>query len=260
MCRVVIAALLSAQVLLVGCRTPEVRPFRYNAVRLTDDEAAQRIVMIDSHYGPPRTVTRVSQSLTICLGSLGPSTVDDVLWRASRSCAWLAQYAHEDHRTAYAQKGVATGREAVRENPDGVEGAYFLALNLGILSQLYSSPGHVDEMHLLLKRCIELDESFDYAAPHRFLGMLYESTEGQPGVHIGTLDDALRHLRRACDLAPNYPRNHLLLAQALIEDDQIEAAREHLREVMRLPPPPGEESAAVAWRQQAETLLRRPGL
>jgi tetratricopeptide (TPR) repeat protein len=76
-------------------------------------------------------------------------------------------------------------------------------------------------------------------------------------VTTGTLDDALRHLERACELAPDYGHNHLALAKALLEDDQYDAAKTHLQKVIDLPNPDGDETERAKWVHEAQGLIRQ---
>ena len=176
----------------------------------------------------------------------------------ARAAAWLAEHFPDwNDRVDIAKTGVSIGRESVRLPVDMAEPYFYCALNLGVLSRLYSTKDLVAEMIDLCKKAIELDETSDYAGPHRFLGILYYETEGYPLVTTGTLDDALRHLERACELAPDYGHNHLALAKALLEDDQYDEAKTHLQKVIELPNPDGDEAERASWVREAQGLIRQ---
>ena len=240
-----------------SCGGPEIKHFDYKEVSLSPRQIESRITNIDKLYTPPRTLAKVEQCFFLCLGSISRTSRDRVLWRAARATAWLAEnLPDEEFRRELSIKGVAIGRESIRKPVDSVEPYFFCALNLGVLSQLFSTRQHMAEMIKLCKKALELDETFDYAGPHRFLGILYYETEGHLLVDTGTLEDALRHLERACEIAPDYGHNHLALALALIEDDQYDRAHEHLDKVFTLEHPEGDETEREKWVQEARKLYR----
>ena len=62
-------------------------------------------------------------------------------------------------------------------------------------------------------RARELDERYDWAGPDRNLGLLYRDA---PAIgSVGSRSKARRHLKRAVELAPQYPENRLNLARGL---------------------------------------------
>jgi tetratricopeptide (TPR) repeat protein len=244
--------------LIGGCRAPEVKIFNYREVSLSPSEIKSRIKSIDRLYAPPRTLAKVEKSFWTCRDSISKTSRDRVLWRMARATAWLAEnFPDWDGRVDLAKTGVSIGRESVRLPVDKAEPYFYCALNLGVLSSLYKTKDLVGEMIDLCKKAIELDETSYYAGPHRFLGILYYQTEGYPMMTTGTLDDALRHLERACELAPDYGHNHLALARALIEDDQYDAAKTHLQKVIDLPNPDGDEVKRATWVREAQVLIRQ---
>jgi hypothetical protein len=71
----------------------------------------------------------------------------------------------------------------------------------------------------------QLDERFDHAGPDRGLGLLYldAPTLGS----IGSRTKARQHLRRAVELAPDYPENRLNLVEAYVKwSERADAGRE----------------------------------
>ena len=244
--------------LIGGCGAPEIKLFNYKEASLSPREIDSRIKSIDQLYAPPRTLAKVERSFWTCRSSISKTSRDRVLWRMARAAAWLAEnFPDWDDRVDIANTGVSIGRESVRLPVDKAEPYFYCALNLGVLSGLYKTKDLVGEMIDLCKKAIERDETSYYAGPHRFLGILYYETEGYPLVTKATLDDALRHLERACKLAPDYGHNHLALAKALLEDDQYDAAKAHLQKVIDLPNPDGDETERAKWVHEAQGLIRQ---
>ena len=102
--------------------------------------------------------------------------------------------------------------------------------------------------------CRTIDERLEHAGGHRFLGMLYFETMNYPLVAVGDLDDALRHLERACELFPEYGLNQLALAEVYLEDEEFEEARRRLAHVFQSPPPQDESRAHAGWVARARKL------
>lgn len=105
-----------------------------------------------------------------------------------------------------------------------------------------------------------LDERYEAAAGHRLLGRLHTLAPKVPLI-TGWVDrdKAVSELRRAVELGPEDPFNHLFLAEALLEHhpDRADEAREILRQVAARKPAPDrvvEHGKAVA---DARALLAR---
>jgi tetratricopeptide (TPR) repeat protein len=71
-------------------------------------------------------------------------------------------------------------------------------------------------MEQVFKTAISLDPAFDYAGPHRSLGLLYRDAPGWPA-SIGNRGKARQHLQKAVELSSEYPDNHLSLLEAYLE-------------------------------------------
>lgn len=64
-------------------------------------------------------------------------------------------------------------------------------------------------------KAIELDPAFDFAGPHRSIGILYRDAPGWP-VSLGDRTKARQHLEKAAQLAPNYPDNQISLLESYL--------------------------------------------
>lgn len=109
---------------------------------------------------------------------------------------------------------------------------------------------------------LAIDERFDEAGGHRLLGRLHTLAPKIPFV-TGWVsrDEAVSHLRRAVELAPRNPYNHLYLADALLQYQPAKKAEalQILRRVAAHQPDPErvvEQSQPVA---EAKALLAKHG-
>ena len=168
-------------------------------------------------------------------------------WTVAKGLAETAEERPE-MRARAAKIGIAHAQRARELKPDGVEGHYYYALNVGWLADADRSYGldAVGEMEKALKRAIELDEKYDHAGPLRTLGILHLRTPGPP-VSIGSPRKGLRLLQRAVEAFPEYPENYLYLAEALRDTGKTEEARVALDKVL--------QSENAQWKAAAQKLL-----
>lgn len=139
-------------------------------------------------------------------------------WKFAEACFEWAEYAtNSSQREALALEGIAAAKFVTEANPETGVGHFFLAMNKGQLARTRTlgALALVKEMEQSFFRAIKLDPTFDYAAPHRSLGMLYLDAPGWPA-SIGSKAKARKHLEKAVELAPDYPTNHLTLLDAYL--------------------------------------------
>jgi hypothetical protein len=139
----------------------------------------------------------------------------EIAWHFARACFDWADYASSNaRRAAIAEQGIAAARQAIGRAPRLAAPHYYLALNLGQLARTkkLAALKLVEEMETELKTAIALDPKFDYAGPHRSLGLLYADAPGWP-TSIGNHSKARLHLHTAIELSPEYPDNQLSLLE-----------------------------------------------
>ncbi len=111
-------------------------------------------------------------------------------------------------------KDGAGWQEAVKSVPkEGVPGLYWYATNLGkwaLLDGFTTILSHKDDVAAIMEHCKSLDETFFYAAPHRYFGV-YRTKIPFPG---GDLPASRKHFERAIELAPTYLDTKVLFAEA----------------------------------------------
>jgi hypothetical protein len=152
----------------------------------------------------------------------------EALWTFARACFDLGDFAtNSSERAEIAEAGIAACRGVLARNPSSIEGHYYLGMNLGQLAQTkgLGALKLVDLMELEFKKARKLDETFDYAGPDRNLGLLYRDA---PSIgSVGSRSKAKQHLARAVEIAPDYPENHLNLAETCLKwEDRNCATRE----------------------------------
>lgn len=124
---------------------------------------------------------------------------------------------NDTERAELAVQGIAASRELIARDPKSAPGHYFLGMNLGQMARtkLLGALRIVNEMEREFKTARELDERLDHAGPDRSLGLLYYEAPALGSV--GSRTKARKHLERAVELAPDFPRNRLCLAEAYVK-------------------------------------------
>jgi len=188
-------------------------------------------------------------------------------WKLSRACFDRAEFA-TDHaeRAALANRGITAARQALARGSNAAPAHYYLGMNLGQLARTKTLGALklVDQMEREFHLARALDERFDFAGPHRNLGLLY--LEAPTIASVGDRGKARLHLQRAAELCPDYPENRLNLLEAYLRwNDRAEMRRE-LKAIEALWPAARTnftgEAWVGAWRdwvRRREELARKAG-
>jgi hypothetical protein len=155
------------------------------------------------------------------------SSAIDGLVGAMRAYVWLADHeSSPEARELAARRAVDAGQLCEQRAPRSPECLYWMAISLGVQARERRSTG-LDAVDLMIERlqaAIEMDPELDHGGPHRVLALLYLRAPGWP-TGPGDPDLGLAEARRAVEHAPDYPPNHLCLAEALEETEDAEGGR-----------------------------------
>ena len=193
------------------------------------------------------TVDGANRSLAI----LQPFGDYEALWRRARACAWLAEdYADNKTRGQLAERGMEYAKRAVAREPNRIEGHYYLAQNalLSGSTKSWSWLTMIPQVRDEALAAAKIDEKYDHAGPLRLLGVLYATIPGWPA-SVGDPTLAIQYLQRALQIDPDYPENHLRMAQALKADEQ-QYSQESLK-VQSAPSKPEYAHRLVRWQREA---------
>ena len=110
------------------------------------------------------------------------------------------------------------------------------------------------------KKVISISPKYDHGGAYRMLGEMYTQlpqTAGRPDSITRDLDLAEEYLRKAVRLAPDYPENHLALAEALFRQDKFPQALESLVQTKNLAPHWSGDVSFDDWRNATSDLERK---
>ena len=143
----------------------------------------------------------------------------EAAWQFARACFDWAEFATNDSQRAdLAERGIDACRHTIELDAKLGPAHYYLALNLGQLARTKALGALklVNEMEVEFKRAIDLYGGFDFAGPHRSLGMLYRDAPGWP-TSIGNRNKARFHLQKAVELSPDFPDNRISLLESQLK-------------------------------------------
>jgi tetratricopeptide (TPR) repeat protein len=169
-------------------------------------------------------------------------------WQFGRACFELAEFATNNaQRVSLADRGIAACRFAIARETNSAPAHYYLALNLGQLARTkgLGALKLVDQMEREWLRARALDEHIDCAGPDRNLAQLYRDA---PAIgSVGSRSRARECLRRAVELAPQYPENQLNLIEAYLQWGDRGGAHRQLQALEDLWPAARTNFVGVAW-------------
>ena len=264
----IIAAVIASALLVAACgpTISTVQPGKKKADSLPNDidvlvAFADARALEDSQF---QELTAAADALdkAIELAKVRKTSIDpsELRWRQARVCFYASeQQKGTADKLIWIARGEDAAEAAIRELPDRVEGYYYLAVLNGRRAQ-HSGIGfsamilakRVEELGL---KAVALDPSFESGGPYRLLAMLYVHAPPWP-TSIGDLDKAIDYAEKAVDVA-DYPMNHLVRGEVLIEADEDVEARNELKMVLAAPKSGRWAHEGEIWRPYARQLLDR---
>ncbi len=190
-------------------------------------------------------------------------TARTAAWQFARACFDFADFATNDtERAAIARQGIAACQELLARETNSAPGHYYLAMNYGQLARAeapsVAAYRLVKQIEHEFKTAADLDKSFDYAGPERNLGLLYRDAPGWP-FSIGSKRKARDFLDQAAKLAPDYPENHLNLAESFLQWHESDNAKSELKTLDALWPAAANEFHRRGLGAKLGRLGRAPG-
>lgn len=249
-----------------GCwinRPPEAPPVEEKD-GLPDDvqallDIAEELVLDDAPVSDLETAaSALEKAIDLTEEKPGIVKLYELQWRLARACFLASEAIQEPkEKLVWIARGEGVADAASRERSDRVEGYYYLAVLKGRRAEAsglgFSAMVLARRIEKLGLKAVEIDPTFDNASPYRVLAMLYASAPPWP-TSIGDIDDALEYAQRAVETS-DYPMNHLILAEVLIEADDFTEARIELKKVLAAPMVGKWAHESERWQPHAQKLL-----
>jgi hypothetical protein len=195
--------------------------------------AALKAQAADLFATDPRTPDSITRAAAYIDQAINLRVDDrDGLLLGARIAVWFGSYhPDEDAREAHIRRGLEYANTALEQWPDDPDAIYRRAVLAGLLADLSRSYG-LDAMHTIersMRRLIEAGHDVDHGGPWRVYGTLLMRAPGPPA-GVGSMRNAGRNLRAAVEAAPDWPENHLYLAEWEITDGRARGNDESIRQ------------------------------
>ena len=219
---------------------------------------ATAITEVDGLFGYGADHAREQRALQILERALAAAPSDyELLWRAARSYYYVGDDAPQKERAGYFERGMTAGKRAIRENPDGVEGHFWLGAvwggylrDKGGLTAFRNVKNVRTEMETVLKLKAEYEEGAAYTA-------LGEIDRQLPGLFGGNLRRGIAVLETGLKVVPNNPEIKTALAEAYMEANRKNEARTQLQEALQAPLNSARAPESRRAQERAQKLLKK---
>jgi len=163
-------------------------------------------------------------------------------WKIAKTSFYLAEILQDkqdkEKKKKVVEKGVSFAEKAVKINPRGVEGHFWLGVCYtkvgevkGVLKSLFLIGPIKREMRLV----INMDDHYEGAGAYTVLGRVYSQV---PGIFGGSNKKARQNYEKAKSISPGNSLNLLFLAETLWDMDEKQPAIKTLKELIELTPAP----------------------
>jgi tetratricopeptide (TPR) repeat protein len=201
-------------------------------------------------------VDKLREARTITGQLRNPNVRDyEAEWKFAKYSVFLGQQLTDaDEKEKIFEEGRDAGKRASRIQPDKPDGYFWYGANLGELAKLspvtvgYSS---VDDNREAMNKVIEIDPGYQGASAYDVLAQVEFGTR----LFGGKSSKAAEYLEKAVTIEKNNSQVRLHLAQAYLDIDKEDKAKEQLEYIVKMQPPPDylpEHKAAV---EKAKKLL-----
>lgn len=184
---------------------------------------------------------------------------EELVALARDSARQSMEFSNRTKAKELAEHGIGYAKRCILAAPNEAGCYYWRAINTGLYYRLHviGYQRGVKQMIEDCKKVIELDPAYDYAGAYRVLGGIYTQlpqTGGTAESITRDLDLAEKYLREAVNIAPDYPENHLALAETLLEKEETTAARVELTMAQELAPSWKHDVAYRDWQKTISQL------
>lgn len=177
---------------------------------------------------------RDKQSLAVTERALAGNGKDyQWLWRAARVYYYVGDAAGKTEKLPFFEKGMNAGRRAIAEQPNAVEGHFWLAANYGGYSEqkgAFKALTMVKKIRAEMETVLRLNDHYQDGGAYLALG---EMDRQLPRLIGGNLNRAIQRLEQGVKIAPGNLEMKLALAQAYQEAGRKEDARRYFQEIIQ---------------------------
>lgn len=163
----------------------------------------------------------------------------------------------------WAESGLAYAERCIEIAPNMPDCYYWRAVNTGLYHSV-KVVGYQRGIKQMISDCNAViamgRENYDYGGPWRIQGQIFTKlpeTGGRPDSLTRDLNRALVYLRKAVEVAPDYPENRIALAEALYKEGEPDAARAELDIAKQKTPEWRDDASYPEWKKTIATLMKK---
>jgi len=189
-------------------------------------------------------------------------TGGELLAKAKESSE-LAQAAKDrEAQRNWALHGISVAEQCLMRAPEEPGCYYYRAINTGLYHEV-KIVGYQKGVKQMIDDCekvIQLDPKYDHGGAYRVLGQIYTKlpqTTGRPDSVTRDLDKAEAYLRQAVRTGPDYPENHIFLAETLLEKEKYAEAESELAAAEDLTPRWRQDKSHGEWQLTMRDLSKK---
>lgn len=182
-------------------------------------------------------------------------------WRLSRSYFWLSDQLGdsegEEHKY-FGETGMKYGEAAIKQNPSGIEGHYYYALNLAqyglgisIIKALVQGLGSEFEDHI--RTVLKIDREYDDAGPLRAMGRYFYKLPWPKR----DIEKSIEYLKEAVRITPWNCRGHVYLVESYLKNGERNLAKEELTLAIKEEGDQKKEVDQSRWKEMAIMIFKR---
>lgn len=189
-------------------------------------------------------------------------TAGELLAKAKESSELAQAASDRDTQRNWALHGISVAEQCLMRAPEEPGCYYYRAINTGLYHEV-KVVGYQTGVKRMIEdseTVIKLDPKYDHGGAYRILGQIYTKlpqTTGRPDSVTRDLDRAENYLRLAVRMAPDYPENHLFLAETLFEKEKYAEAQSELAEAKDLAPRWRQDRSQNEWTLTMRDLSKK---
>jgi tetratricopeptide (TPR) repeat protein len=195
---------------------------------------AQAFSGADRLFSYGEDTSRDKQALAVIEKALvGDSNNYQWLWRAARASYYIGDEAPSAEKLKYFERGIGYAQQATGQQPNAVEGHFWLGANYGGYSEvkgMFSALATVKKIRAEMETVVRLNGGYEEGRAYLALGELDRQL---PRLMGGNVKRAIERLEEGLKLAPRNLEMKYTLAEAYQDDGRKDDARRQLNELLQ---------------------------
>jgi hypothetical protein len=229
--------------------------FAVNAQAATTPEAIAEADRLFAYGAEPANERRALQILEAALAEA--PTDYALLWRTARSFYYTGDGVVPKERVKYFERGGEVAKRAIAQNPNAVEGHFWLAANEGGICREkggLTAFRMVKKVRAELEIVMRLNDAYEEASVYTALGQIDRQL---PGLFGGDIKRSIARLEQGLKIAPTNLELKHALAESYAENNRKADARRQLEDLLQMPVPAARANESVRAQANARTLLAK---